>query len=213
VPLYMTWNVDERRSFTNLVLEHGFATKGSHRIWMGYLKFQSWFYFMRDYVRTVKGENAGFISGVRKSESKQRKDIKKYTRSPVDKNATMVFIKPFLYKDGRQLWDYFLDNKLEKTPTYEWLNRSGECYCGAYTEPWDLQMMKTHDPLAYKTIGWLTEQIKIRGTDEAKRNSMWGENKNSIEGINSQLTFDSFVADGQEIKINDDYCGESCIAQ
>ena len=48
--LYMTW-ADDRRRFIDIVLDYGFATAGSHRIWMSYLKFHSWHYFAKDRKR------------------------------------------------------------------------------------------------------------------------------------------------------------------
>lgn len=203
--LWLTW-ADDRKRFINILLEHGWASKGSHRIWMGYLKFHTWYYFLK--YRKQLGEKACFVSGVRKKESMQRNKIKKYTRKPVDVNASMIFIKPFLYKNGEQLWNYFIDNELKKTPVYEWLNRSGECYCGAYTEEWDLKMLQTHDPLAFETIQYYEKLIQKIGTDEAKRHSKWGS-KSSTNDIINQETIDNFF--GKDIiQVNDDYCGESC---
>lgn len=214
IPLFLTYPKEEH-NFYHTALNKGFATKGSHRIWMGYLKYHSWYYFIRDYARKTKGQNPIYISGVRKKESKQRDQIKNYTREPIDKNATMTFARPMFFQNGVQLWDYFLENNLEKTPTYEWLNRSGECYCGAYTEPWDLQMMKTHDRFAFDTIQWMEEQIKLLGTEYAKRHWMWGEVKHSTEDIENQMTLDDYLIldDGVKLSLNDDLCGESCIVQ
>lgn len=214
IPLFMTYPKEEN-NFYHIALRKGFATKGSHRIWMGYLKFHSWYYFMRDYARKVEELNPFYISGVRKSESKQRKDIKNYTRTPIDKNATMTFARPFFHMTGQDLWNYYYEHQLEKTPTYEWLNRSGECYCGAYTEPWDLMMMKTHDSLAYNTIGWIEKQILSFGTPYAKLHWKWGEVKKSTEDIDNQNTLDDFMVldDGIRLSLQDDLCGESCIAQ
>jgi 3'-phosphoadenosine 5'-phosphosulfate sulfotransferase (PAPS reductase)/FAD synthetase len=204
--LWLTW-ADNRKRFIDILLSHGWATPGSHRIWMGFLKFHTWYYFLK--YRKQLGEKCCFVSGVRKKESMQRNKIKKYTRLPVDINAGMIFIKPFLYKNGVQLWDYFIDKELKKTPVYEWLNRSGECYCGAFTEEWDLKMLQKYDPLAFETIRYYEKLIMQNGTDAAKRHSKWGSKSNTKDVINQQQ-LESFFGNEVNIEVNDDYCGESC---
>ncbi len=200
----MTWASDKER-FYNIVLKYGFAFPGNHSMWMGYLKMHTWYYFLHPKIKA--GEKACFISGVRKKESRARNKIKKYTKTPLDFNSGLPYVKPFLYKNGEQLWDYFIKNDLEKTPVYEWLNRSGECYCGAHAEEWDLKLMEKYDPLAFQTIKWLEKEIVKKGSNTAKRYSKWGF-KSSTQDIEDQKTIKDFF--GKDIEVNEDYCGESC---
>mgnify|MGYP001560315453 CR=1 FL=1 len=200
----MTWASDKER-FYNIVLKYGFAFPGNHSMWMGYLKMHTWYYFLHPKIKA--GEKACFISGVRKKESRARNKIKKYTKTPLDFNSGLPYVKPFLYKNGEQLWDYFIKNDLEKTPVYEWLNRSGECYCGAHAEEWDLKLMEKYDPLAFQTIKWLEKEIMKKGSNTAKRYSKWGF-KSSTQDIEDQKTIKDFF--GKDIEVNEDYCGESC---
>jgi len=203
--LYLTYPQEKER-FQKIMLKNGFATPGSHRIWMGYLKYHAWYYFSK-WRKKELNENMAFISGVRKKESKQRNKIKAYTKKPTDVNATMVFIKPFLYKNGVELWDYFIENNLKKTPVYDWLNRSGECYCGAFTQPGDLKLMQKYDPLAFETIRRYEKLIQENGTDVAKKNCKWGEHNQSTDDIINQTLLDGFI------KTDEDYCGESCMIE
>lgn len=210
--LWMTW-ADKRKRFVDILLDHGFATAGSHRIWMSYLKFHSWHYFAKD-RKTRFNEKMAFISGVRKKESRMRSKVKSYSRQPVDVNAGHTFIKPFLYKNGEQLMQYFVENGLKKTPVYEWLNRSGECYCGAFTQVWDLQLMEKYDPLAFNTIKYYEKLIQEKGTEQAKKNGKWGERKmQSTDDVENQKVLDTFFNDPDGIKVNEDYCGESCMVE
>jgi 3'-phosphoadenosine 5'-phosphosulfate sulfotransferase (PAPS reductase)/FAD synthetase len=204
--IHMTWASDKER-FYNIVTKYGFAFAGNHSMWMGYLKMHTWYYFLHDKIKK-HGENACFISGVRKKESRMRNKVKKYTKVPLDFNSGLPYVKPFLYKNGKQLWDYFIENDLEKTPVYEWLNRSGECYCGAHAEEWDLMLMKKHDPLAFESIKWLENEIQRVGTPTAKRYHKWGYNKTTDDIIHQNTITDFF---GKEIEVNEDYCGESCV--
>jgi len=203
--LYLTYPQEKER-FQKIMLKNGFATPGSHRIWMGYLKYHAWYYFSK-WRKKELNENMAFISGVRKKESKQRNKIKAYTKKPTDVNATMVFIKPFLYKNGVELWDYFIENNLKKTPVYDWLNRSGECYCGAFTQPGDLKLMQKYDPFAFETIRRYEKLIQENGTDVAKKNCKWGEHNQTTDDIINQTLLDGFI------KTDEDYCGESCLIE
>lgn len=195
--LYFTW---ARKSYRDIVMQHGFPNPASHRVVMGYLKFQSWYYF----IRSVKKTSA-FISGVRKKESWARDKIRFYTKKPIDINATMTFAKPFLYKNGTQLMEYFIKNGLKKTPAYEYFDKSGECWCGCFYNEWELKMLEKYDPFVFNTIKSLEKQVQLNGTKEAKKFPHWGR---SVGANYSELqtTLEKF-------DVNEDYCGESCTVE
>ena len=194
-PLILTWPNDKERYY-NLVMKHGFARQGNHRLVMGYLKYHAWYYFLREKV--LQGEKAAFISGVRKKESQLRNKSRFFTKHPVDRKGRFeMFIKPFLYKNATQLLGYFIEHDLEKTPVYDYLNKSGECLCGSFTEPWEKMMLKKHDPLSFETIEWMEKELQKKGTKAAKLNSKWGIHGSYTYEIENQNTME-------------DYCGESC---
>ncbi len=195
--LEMTW---ARRSYYDIVMEHGFPNPASHRVIMGYLKFHSWYYYLQAKIKG--GEKAAFISGVRKKESSVRNKQRFYTKKPMDHYGKVVFSKPFLYKNGEQLVEYHIKNGLKKTPAYDYFDKSGECWCGCFYNEWELKMIETHDPILFDQIKWLEKELQLHGTKEAKKFPHWGRSV----GANiseQQTTFDS-------IDINEDYCGESC---
>ncbi len=197
-PLFLTWPSENERYY-KIVMKTGFPRQGNHRLIMGYIKYHSWYYFLKDKIQ--KGEKACFISGVRKKESDIRNKRRIYTKKPVDTRSKYeVFVKPFLYKNGKQLWDYYIENGLEKTPAYDWLNKSGECLCGSFTEPWELKMLEKYDPLSFSTIKWLEKEIQLHGTKEAKKFPTWGGRGVKTDDISTQSTFEDY----------EDYCGESC---
>jgi len=206
-PLLMTW---AHRSYYDFVMKFGFPDPRIHRIVMGFLKYQTWYYFMK--WRLSLDEKACFISGVRKKESWIRNKYRFYTKTPIDKDAHLVFAKPFLYKNGSQLMRYFFENDLKKSKAYEFFQKSGECWCGAYSHNWELKMLQVHDPLTFETIKWLEKEIQIHGTPHAKKYAKWG-NATGTDNAELQSTLEVFMErESKElgIKINDDYCGESC---
>jgi len=197
-PLEMTW---AHRSYYSFVMKFGFPGPQVHRMVMGFLKYQTWYYFMK--WKIGLGEKACFISGVRKKESQARDKIKIYTRKPIDTDTHLVFCKPFLYKNGEQLWKYFAENDLKKSPAYTWFDKSGECWCGAFAHPWELKMLEKHDPLTFNTIKNLEKQIQIHGSEHAKQFPKWGHSTGADQA-ELQTTLEQF-------NVNEDYCGESCI--
>lgn len=194
--LELTW---ARKSYYDIVIEEGFPNAGAHKIIMGYLKFQSWYYYHRQFMKNKK---ACFISGVRKKESWARNKIRFYTKKPIDVNATMTFCKPFLYKNGTQLQEYFIKNGLKKSPAYEYFGKSGECWCGCFYNEWELKMLEKFDPFVFNTIKWLEKEVQEKGSKTAKKFPNWGR---SVGANISEMQ--SVLGD---FEINEDYCGESC---
>ena len=188
-----------RKSYYDIVLKKGFPGPGSHKIIMGYLKFHSWYYYLKP---KIIPEKACFISGVRKKESWARDKRKFYSKKPIDVNATMTFCKPFLYKNGNQLMEYFIKNGLKKSPAYDWFDKSGECWCGCFYNDWELKMLEKHDPFVFESIKWLEKQVKLYGTKEAKKFPHWGRSVGA-DYSELQTTMEQF-------NVNEDYCGESC---
>ena len=84
--LYLTYPQEKER-FQKIMLKNGFATPGSHRIWMGYLKYHAWYYFSK-WRKKELNENMAFISGVRK------KNLNKEIRlKPIQKNPQMLMLQ------------------------------------------------------------------------------------------------------------------------
>lgn len=200
--LFFTW---ARKRYYDIVLEHGFPNPASHKVVMGYLKFQSWYYFLR----SVKKDSC-FISGVRKKESWARNKIRFYTKKPIDINATLTFAKPFLYKNGTQMLEYFVKNGLKKTKAYDYFDKSGECWCGCFYNEWELKMLEKYDPFVFNSIKWLEKQVQLKGTKEAKKFPNWGRSVGA-ESSQMQKTLGDFEFD--DSSVNEDYCGESCVVE
>lgn len=232
-PLFFTW-ASERERFYNVVMKYGFAGRGNHRLWMGYLKHHTWYYFLKE--RLALGEKAAFISGVRKKESWARSKLRIYTKKPIDVDSHMVFAKPFLYKNGTQLWEYYNKWDLEKSKAYDFFDKSGECWCGAYSHKWELKMLEKHDRLTYEAIRWLEKQIVKKRDGLIKKNNItetqianWcriynigvlkdGKRLSEIQKQVVRLTLYANWGSGpstletEEQSTMEDYCGESCEA-
>lgn len=208
----MTW---ARKSFYDITMNVGFRSMGAHRIIMAYLKAHSWHYYIQP---LKKIGNYCFISGVRKTESMTRNKIKFYSQTPIDVNAGDTFCKPFLYKNGTQLQEYRIKNGIKRSPAYEFFNKSGDCWCGTQSHPWELKMLEAHDPFVFNTIKWLESEIQRVGSPTARKHPYWG-NHMGAEVAEQQLTLDEFdvLTKDEDSEITNLLksnvvvnCGESC---
>ena len=204
-PLFFTWPKNEH-NYYNFVMRDGFPSPPYHRKVMAYLKYHTWWRFCKE--AHSKGEKMAFISGVRKKESWARDKRRLYTKSPTDKDGKLIFIKPFLYKNGTQLYQYFAKHDLQKSPVYEWFDKSGECYCGSFAQEWELKMLEKFDPLAFESIKWLEKQVRLKGSKKAQKHPTWGGGFTTALDVEAQNTLDTFFTDMPTV--NEDYCGESC---
>ena len=191
-PLHFTWP-KPYETFTHFVLKFGFPGPGSHKIVMGFLKYHPWANFMHERY----SENPAFISGVRKKESKIRRKVRRYSKKPIDWDGKLCFVKPFLYKNGLDIWDYLGKNHLPITPVHNWLNRSGECNCLAFNEGYyEKMMIKTYDPITWDYIQWLEALVKKKGSKKALQYPTWGSGPSTMD-VEAQTFME-------------DYCAESC---
>jgi hypothetical protein len=161
-PIEMTW---PKKTFYDIIIKKGFPGPGSHGIIMGYLKFHSWYYYLKDKMK--KGEKACFISGVRKKESWARDKKKFYTKKPVD-------------------------NGVKKSPAYDMFDKSGECWCGCFYNDWELKMIEKSDPFLFDTLKWMEKQVQLKGTKMAKKFPHWGRSVGA-EMSELQSTLGDFI--------------------
>ena len=190
--LYKTYP-KETETYEAWVLKYGFPGPANHHRIMGALKFHTW----QRFVSLMKFENPILISGVRKKESWARSKKRIYSKKPIDKSSNITFAKPFIYKNASQLWEYYKEYDLEKSPVYDWFNKSGECHCGSFAQRGELDFLNTYDKEIFNKIKTLENKIDLIGTKTAKKYNRWGHSI-STDDIKAQNKLD-------------EYCGESCV--
>lgn len=198
-PLNFTWT--KYNYIPDWIVQNGFGGQGVHNIVMGKLKAQTWRQFLREHL----DEKPALISGVRKKESVRRSKRIAY-KNPIDEDGEMIFVKPFFYKNGLQLWDYIGENNLEISPVHGVLDISGDCLCGCFANPqWELELIKKYYPYFYSAIKWGEKQIQLRGTPKAKKYPTWGSGP-SVNDVDFQTDLKEFFGE----TVVDEYCTESC---
>jgi 3'-phosphoadenosine 5'-phosphosulfate sulfotransferase (PAPS reductase)/FAD synthetase len=174
-------------SYSALVNSKGFPKAGLHTTTMRVLKYFPMRKFIYDRLRL--GEKPCIVSGVRKNESARRK-IK--WNSYLYNDGKMWFVSPLFFKSNDWVYKYFIENDIKRSPVYETLHISGDCLCGCFAQKGELKLLEMFHPEVFKKIKDLENQIKIKGTKEAKKHSTWGNGGNT-KSIESQTTIESFV--------------------
>lgn len=179
----------EHYNYQNLIKCFGFPDASWHNTTMAWLKYYPMKYFIND--RIALGENPALISGVRKNESSRRKFSSKYTRCPLDKSESIIFVKPIYYKTNTWVSEYWIKNNLKRSPCYDTIATSGDCLCGCFSDSHELKLLELYHPEVFNKIKELEQVIQKVGTHRAKKYAHWGNSDNtSTTDIQNQTTLD-----------------------
>ena len=180
----------ESFNYENLIKTFGFPKKNSHNQTMAWLKY----YPMKRFIdsRIAAGEQPALISGVRKGESLRRKYASKYTKCPIDKSESIVFVKPIYYKSNNWVSEYWIKNNMKRSPCYDSIGMSGDCLCGCFSDSHELKLLELNHPEVFNKIKELEK--KYATNNRAAIYSHWGNSNNTTTAdIENQTTLAPFI--------------------
>lgn len=151
----------------------GFPGPALHYICYHHLKQHRIRNLQRDY--SIRGEKLLLVSGVRRKESKRRaKSVEKKEWAGPDHEARRcVWANPLVNCDG---YDMITLREALKAPMCEaasLIHKSGECLCGAFAKPGELEEIEFWFPEVGKQIRGLEKEAKEAG----KPYCQWGHGK------------------------------------
>lgn len=188
-------------------LEFGFPGPNMHSAIMKILKYNT----MKKYVQEpqFKGKNPAIIGGVRKFESVRR--MGNYN-TPITQEGDLWFVNPIFYETDEQVYRYFIENGLKRSPSYETLGFSVECMCGSFATKGEAELLKQVDPERFAFIEWITDGIKRFGSKEAKKYAKWGQTQDFNDIRNQQILEQFFTKDELDNidKMAVNTCGSEC---
>lgn len=136
------------------VEERGFAyRKAQHKIYFYYLK-QNAFRAVVAHYKKHRHDRIMFITGVRRSESKERAGTPEWER-----NGSNVWCNPLVYWGEQEIHEYRFAHDLPENPFYAQTNNSGDCLCNWHTNI-SIATLKTAATEAAKIILPLDEQCR-----------------------------------------------------
>ena len=173
-------------TYREWVMEYGFPTQRAHRYIMGYLKYQP----MRNFIKEKSLHHGCLISGVRRKESKRRM---KTVKGAVLKEGRLHFCQPFVDKTSPWVFDYLNSHDLHISPVYQTMHYSGDCLCGAYAKPEEINLLKGFYPDMAKKLADLEKELAKSKNPNVQKYLHWGNNVGFDNLTNQETLEESLV--------------------
>ena len=182
------------RDYDDLVMQYGFPGPAAHRYMYSWLKERP----LREVRREAqKGKNRRvmFITGVRTAESRRRMG---HVES-VNREGNIVWVAPIKDFDHRDIWAYRDEFDLPRNQVVDFLHMSGECLCGAFSKPKELEWVS----LWYPEIGERIRRLEERAIQAGLRSCRWGpQSSKSLRKAPGPLCSDCIAEDAPAIEIS-----------
>ena len=155
-------------SFAELVKEQGFPGPAHH-----FKMYQRWKerclrQARRKLVTNPRKQRVLFIAGRRRAESARRSDIPENERQ-----GSTIWASPIANWEKADLEEYREVFGLPRNPVADALGMSGECLCGAFAEPGELDRIAHFHPEVAAQIADLEQELLVAGTVPEEK-CMWG---------------------------------------
>jgi 3'-phosphoadenosine 5'-phosphosulfate sulfotransferase (PAPS reductase)/FAD synthetase len=142
------------QSWEAYVRKHGFPGPPQHNRMYNRLKERALRMAIRD--ARPKGKRVMLVSGCRSEESQRRMG----TVKPIDRQGTWVWAAPIHDWSKQRCLEYIDAHGLRRNPVVEKIGKSGECLCGAFAKPGELDQLHDHFPEVAERILDLEEQVR-----------------------------------------------------
>lgn len=146
------------KTYEELVLKHGFPGPAAHRYMYSWLKERP----LREVRREAQGGHGGrvmFITGVRLDESKRRMG----RVQSVHREGNTVWVAPILNFSFKDILDYRDQYSIPRNEVVDLLHMSGECLCGAFSRPGELEEISAWYPEVASRIKRLEQRAHAVG--------------------------------------------------
>ena len=146
-------------TYRDLVIERGFPGPAMHFKMYQRLKERCLAQVRRDFITQGHRQRVIFIAGRRRAESARRADIPLYER----KNS-IIWASPIAMWTKFDMNTYrLMMGDVPVNMVSDHVGMSGECLCGAFAKPGELDMIGTHYPEAKKQIEDLEREVQAAG--------------------------------------------------
>jgi 3'-phosphoadenosine 5'-phosphosulfate sulfotransferase (PAPS reductase)/FAD synthetase len=169
-------------TYDELVRGEVIATKGKHEgepVWKGFpgpaghqmmytrLKERALRTVRRQFVTNPFRQRVIFLAGMRVFESSRRWR----NANEIDREGSIVWASPIVHWTNDHMRDYRALHQVPRNEVSDLIHMSGECLCGAFAKPGELDEIAFWFPETAQHIRDLEEQVKARGIAACK----WGE--------------------------------------
>lgn len=144
----------------------GFPGPGAHLFTYTMLKERCVEQLLRDH-RTKRGQRFILLTGARASESQRRMG----TTQPIRRNRGQVWVNPLIGWSNGLMMDYRAEHDLPVNEVTRHLHMSGECLCGAFARPGELD----HIGIFYPEFVERVRALEAKAHEAGLPACTWGE--------------------------------------
>lgn len=158
-------------SYRELVLDQGFPGPGMHYKMYQRLKERVLEQVRNELVTDSRRQRVLFIAGRRRSESRRRKHIPLY-----EGDGSIVWASPLAMWTKTDLVVYrSMQKDVPFNPVTDHLGMSGECLCGAFAKPNEMELLRFWYPDIAQELDQLQDDVKAAGHKDPY--CVWGHGK------------------------------------
>lgn len=158
--------VDQGEDYDELVLEYGFPGPFHHRKMYSRLKERALDQVLRDF-KTKRSDRIMLVTGVRRYESTRRMG----TVQSINRRGAKLWVAPLTWFQSRHKHAYMEKHSLPRNEVVDQLHMSGECLCGAFAKPGELEWLEFCGfSDVVERIRKLESQVEERGISRCR----WG---------------------------------------
>ena len=157
-------------SFSDLVKERGFPGPAMHFKMYQRLKERPLHQIRRELVKNPSKQRVMFIAGRRRLESARRSSVPEHERV-----GSIIWASPLANWSSDDMRIYrALNPDIPRNPISDALGMSGECLCGAFAEPGELERVRAIDPECADWIDRLEAEVLEAGITDHRCKWGWG---------------------------------------
>ncbi len=145
--------------YEDIVVKHGFPGPPSHSTMYARLKERAIRRITRE-AEATKDHPLFFISGVRQQESSRRMGTVSEFQAV---GSRQIWLAPFFDLSEDDLKRYMEQHQLQPNPVKLCLGMSGECLCGAFARPGELDRIREHYPETADRIEAIEQKVIAAG--------------------------------------------------
>jgi 3'-phosphoadenosine 5'-phosphosulfate sulfotransferase (PAPS reductase)/FAD synthetase len=151
---------DGATAYEEAVLNYGFPGPGQHGRMYQRLKERSLDRVVSDAKKDhERNRNVLLVSGIRHDESAIRAGYK----SAIQKDGCKVWVNPFYFQTAADFEAYRHEFGLPRNPVSKRIGISGECLCGAFAKPGELELVRSVEPETAAAIDELSARVQANG--------------------------------------------------
>ena len=176
------------QTYRELVLERGFPGPAKHFIMYTRLKERGLEQARKQLITDARKERVMFIAGRRRAESKRRQNIPIYELRK--KPSTVIWASPLAMWTKEDLIMYRAlaakaGDEVPFNPVTDALGMSGECLCGSFAKPDELDRIAAFYPQVAAEIKQLERDVRAAGHPE--RFCRWGHGAGNPPEVSGPL--------------------------